>query len=82
VSAEVHIYDDYPLQMTFFFDDVVVSSVVAGTRSSRDCVTYMHSLKHAGAQETYERHFDQLWGKATAFATSPQMRKRGKYSKV
>lgn len=80
VAAGVHIYEDYPLQMTFFFDDTVVSSVVAGSRSSRYCVTYMHSLKESGAQETYERHFDQLWGKSNSYASSIQMKKHNQVS--
>lgn len=77
VSAEIRIYDDYPLQMTFFFDETVVASVVAAARSSRHCVTYMHSLGEMGAQESYERHFEQLWAKAKSYAAS-QRRKTTK----
>jgi nucleoside 2-deoxyribosyltransferase len=76
VSGEVRIYDDYPLQMTFFFDDVVVSSVVAAARSSRYCVTYMHSLREMGAQESYERHFDHLWERAAVYAASQRTKTR------
>ena len=70
VSAELKIYDDYPLQMTFFFDEFVVSSVVASSISSRYCVTYMHRLTEMGAHQTYEQHFDNLWGKADQYAIS------------
>ncbi len=70
VSAEIRVYDEYPLQMTFFFDDMLVSSVVAAARSSRLCVTYMHSLREMGAQESYERHFEHLWGQAPSYAAS------------
>lgn len=70
VAAEVKIYDDYPLQMTFFFDDYVVSSVVAASVSSRYCVTYMHRLSEMGAHQSYEQHFDHLWGKAKQYGIS------------
>lgn len=70
-KVQVKTYDDFPLQMTYFFDDVVVSSVVANSRSSRECVTYSHSLNEIGARETYERHFDKIWNKvANIYAQS------------
>lgn len=70
VDGALKIYEDYPLQMTFFFDDLIVSSVVATNLSSRYCVTYAHRLSELGARETYEQHFDQLWGKARNYAVS------------
>ena len=68
VDSEVRIYDEYPLQMTFFFDDVIVNSVVAGSRSSRYCVTYVHNLSYRSARDTFERHFDELWGRSRAYS--------------
>lgn len=70
VIGEIRIYDSYPLQMTFFFDDMVVASVVAEARSSRLCMTYMHSLKEMGAKESYEMHFRHLWGGGCSYAIS------------
>ncbi len=67
VSAEVKIYDEYPLQMTFFFDDILVNSVVAESRSSRFCVTYVHYLSYRSARDTFERHFDGLWGRSRSY---------------
>lgn len=69
-DAQVKLYDRYPLQMTFFFDDIVVSSVVAEGTSSRYCVTYMHSLDERGARETYEQHFSNVWGAARHYCSS------------
>jgi len=63
-NAEIKIYNEYPLQMTFFFDDIVVNSAVAGSTSSRHCVTYVHNLSYRSARNTFEAHFDQLWGRA------------------
>jgi nucleoside 2-deoxyribosyltransferase len=68
--VQIKTYDAFPLQMIYFFDDIVVSSVVATTISSRNCVTYTHSLLVKGAKETYERHFENLWGTGTILATS------------
>lgn len=76
VSAEIKLYNDYPLQMTFFFDDTLVSSVVATSLSSRHCVTYMHSLRELGARKSYEQHFDHLWGKSEQYAVSQRKKKR------
>lgn len=69
-SVQIKTYDAVPLQMTYFFDDIVVASVVSTSLSSRDCITYVHSLLAKGANETYERHFDHLWGTASVEATS------------
>jgi hypothetical protein len=67
---QIKMYDTFPLQMVYFFDDVIVSSVVAMSVSSRECITYTHSVHAQGVKETYERHFDELWGKSTHYATS------------
>ncbi len=67
VNVEINIYNEYPLQMTFFFDDVIVNSVVAASRSSRYCVTYVHNLSSRSAKDTFERHFDELWGRSRPY---------------
>jgi hypothetical protein len=69
-SFQLNIYDDFPLQMVYFFDDYVVNSVVATGISSRECNTYIHSLNEAGAKQTYLRHFEHLWGKSRSYAVS------------
>jgi hypothetical protein len=69
-SIVVKTYDAYPLQMTYFFDNYVISSVVAFGRSSRDCTTYVHSLMDRGAKETFETHFENLWGNSKLYATN------------
>jgi hypothetical protein len=66
-NVEVKIYDEYPLQMTFFFDDIIVNSVVASSRSSRYCVTYVHYLTYRSAKDSFERHFDELWGRSRQY---------------
>jgi len=77
-SAQVKIYDEFPLQMTYFFDDYVVSSVVANSRSSRDCITYVHSLREQGAKDTYEAHFEQIWNKAELYVKTSKPAPRRK----
>jgi hypothetical protein len=62
-AFQVKTYEALPMQITYTFDDVVVSSVVATDRSSRDCVHYVHSTLPRGVQETYERQFDYLWAR-------------------
>lgn len=69
-SIVVKIYDAYPTQMTYFFDNYVISSAIAMGRSSRDCTAYIHSLVDRGARETFEKHFDYLWGQAKLYATN------------
>lgn len=69
VNIEVRIYDEYPLQMTFLFDNAIVNNAVAGSRSSRFCGTYVHHLSYRSAQDTFERHFDELWGRARTYPT-------------
>jgi hypothetical protein len=66
--VQVKTYDSFPLQMTFFFDDFVVSSVVADGRSSRECITYSHSLAVRGGKDSYLRHFERLWAKGRLIA--------------
>lgn len=67
---EIRLYNEFPYLMTYFFDDYLISSVVTASLSSRECVTYGHNLQVRGAKETYERHFENLWGRATSVATS------------
>lgn len=70
INAEVKIYNEYPLQMTFFFDHVIVNCAVTGSISSRFCVTYVHNLSYRSTRDTFERHFDQLWGRARTYTTT------------
>lgn len=70
VSVQVKTYDEFPVQMTYFFDDTVVSSVVAVSQSSRECITYIHNLGENGAKETFEKHFERIWNRATIYAKS------------
>lgn len=81
VSVQVKIYDEFPVQMTYFFDDIVVSSVVAVSQSSRECITYIHSLRENGAKETYEKHFERIWNRATIYAKSTKQYLRKAYWK-
>ncbi len=66
-NVDIRIYDKQPLQMTFFFDDIIVNSVVAASTSSRFCVTYVHNLSHQSARDTFERHFNELWGPSPSY---------------
>lgn len=70
VNIDVKIYSEYPLQMTFFFDDVIVNSVVAASISSRFCVTYVHNLSNRSSRNTFEKHFDELWGRSRPYVPS------------
>ncbi len=63
-SVEIKTYDAFPLQMTYFFDDIVISSVVNNSKSSRECITYLHSLDESGVADTYVQHFSNLWAGA------------------
>ena len=69
-SLQIKTYETSALQMTYFFDDYVISSVVSKSVSSRECITYIHSLHVDGARQTYEHHFDNLWGSAKLVASS------------
>lgn len=71
-SVEVKIYDAFPLQMTYFFDDKAISSVVNNSHFSRECITYEHSLEENGSGETYSTHFDKLWSNAKSYARNPK----------
>jgi len=71
---EIRLYNEFPYLMTYFFDDYLISSVVTASISSRECITYGHSLLVRGAKETYERHFENLWGRSTSVATSKAYR--------
>jgi hypothetical protein len=75
LQAEIRTYDAYPLQMTYFFDDNIVSSVVNSSSKSRDCITYCHKLDEIGSGETYEKHFEQLWSKGIKVAKSSVQKK-------
>ncbi|MCP3963425.1 MAG: hypothetical protein GY719_36780 [bacterium] len=75
-SVQVKIYEALPLQMTLFFDNHLISSIVTEGRSSRECVTYQHSIAVPGAVESYERHFIRLWNGATLIAASKKEKER------
>lgn len=62
-SLKVKTYQALPTQVTYFFDDVLVSSVVSTERSTRDCIHYVHSIQSGGVQETYGREFEYFWGR-------------------
>ncbi|MBF0098769.1 MAG: hypothetical protein HQM04_18000 [Magnetococcales bacterium] len=84
VMAEMRTYDAFPLQMVYFFDNIVVSSVVSNSRSSRECNTYIHRLNAPNAKNTYEDHFGKLWLQpgTKIFATNRKKTDRKKFWEI
>jgi hypothetical protein len=59
--AQIRIYDDFPTQIGFYFDDEIYACVVSATGRARDNCAFLLSSSIPGAQESFVRHFDYLW---------------------
>ncbi len=57
----IKIYDDFPVQITFGFDQEVVSCVVSSTGRSRDNCAFVVPESMPGAKYSFSEHFGRLW---------------------
>ena len=64
---EVKIYDTFPTQITFAFDNDVFSSVMALGKRSRQMLHFRVQTSNKNANDTFEAHFNQLYGSADTF---------------
>ena len=61
----LRLYNDFPNQLTYIFDDRVLASVMSRTGRSRDnCVFLLPRHRLPGAKHTFIDHFNQLWKSA------------------
>jgi hypothetical protein len=59
--AQIRIYDDFPTQIGFYFDNEILACVVSATSRSRDNCAFLLSSSIPGAQKSFIEHFDYLW---------------------
>ncbi len=61
-NFRLRLYNDFPNQLTYIFDDRVLASIISRTGRSRDnCVFHLPSHRLPGATHTFVDHFNQLW---------------------
>jgi hypothetical protein len=61
----LRLYNDFPNQLTYIFDDHVLASVMSRTGRSRDnCVFHLPGHRLPGVKHTFVDHFNQLWDTA------------------
>jgi len=61
----LRLYNDFPNQLTYIFDEYVLASIISRTgRSRNNCCFVLPSGHLAGPGHTFIEHFAQLWGKA------------------
>jgi hypothetical protein len=59
---EIRVYDTFPTQLTFTFDDRVFSSVMSLGKRSREMLHFEVSTFNRNAGDTFRAHFNQIWG--------------------
>jgi len=62
------IFDDLPTQITFRFDDKIVTSVVSTVTRSRSNIHFKLSTKQIGVTESFIYHFEVIWGRSLTYA--------------
>lgn len=61
-NFELRLYNDFPNQLTYLFDDAVLASIISRTgRSRENCAFYLPSGHLQGPKHTFIDHFEQLW---------------------
>lgn len=59
--AQIRIYDDFPTQIGFYFDDQILACVVSATGRARENCAFLLSSSVPGAQKSFIGHFEYLW---------------------
>lgn len=58
---EIRVYDTFPTQLTFAFDDRVFSSVMSLGKRSREMLHFEVATSNRNASDTFRAHFNQIW---------------------
>jgi hypothetical protein len=59
--VQIKLYDDFPTQIVFFFDDDVLVGVVSNTGRSRENISFLLSKGTPGVDKSFIEHFDKIW---------------------
>ena len=59
--VRIKIYDDFPAQITFCFDQEIISCVVSSTGKSRNNCAFIVHENMPGAHGSFSEHFSRLW---------------------
>ncbi|MCX5960928.1 MAG: hypothetical protein NT053_14270 [Cyanobacteria bacterium] len=59
--VSIKIYDDFPAQISFFFDDEILACVVSAMGRSRNNCAFIVPSNFPNAENSFERHFSHLW---------------------
>lgn len=60
--ARIRIYDDFPTQICFGFDQDILVCVVSATGRSRGSCAFLVNSSLPGVHKSFIEHFDCLWG--------------------
>ena len=62
--VQIRVYDDFPNQITFFFDSDVLASVLSAREArSRWNPAFLLRADSPGARKSFDDHFEHLWSK-------------------
>lgn len=59
--AQIKLYDDFPTQIAFRFDDEIIACVVSSTGRSRGNCAFLLDVNTHGARRSFVEHFESLW---------------------
>ncbi len=59
--SRIRTYDDFPAQIAFHIDNVILACVVSSTGRSRDNCAFLLPDTMLGAQKSFVEHFEKLW---------------------
>jgi len=68
----IRIYDDFPNQIAFYFDDDILVCIVNAIDRSRENATFLVQRSLEGANKTFVAHFDHLWKSNSTSYPLPQ----------
>lgn len=74
-KVQIRVYDDFPTQIAFHFDDDILISIMTATgRRSRESCCFVVKATQPGAQKSYIEHLEHLWKNAQPYrpAVKPQ----------
>jgi len=65
---EIRVYDTFPTQITFTFDEQVFNSVLSLGRRARDLLHFEVVTTNRNASDTFRAHFNQIYSQSIPYA--------------
>lgn len=64
--VQIRIYDDFPTQIVYYFDNEALVCVVSATGRSRENCAFLLNDKMPGVKKSFVDHFEYLWDKKSS----------------